>query len=362
MTETPRRTPLYEAHRELKARIVPFAGWEMPVSYAGILEESRAVRTGVGIFDISHMGRTRIHGPGATTLLQQLTTNDVSALSPGKAQYSLLTNPQGGIIDDIILYCRDADEFLVVINASNTAKDLEWIRAHADSDTSIEDNTEATAMIAVQGPTAPALVESLTNTDAPLVDLDRFAFATGQFNNVRATLCRTGYTGEDGFEIIVPAEHAAEVWNRLVSEGAVPCGLGARDALRLEAGYPLYGHEIDDTTTPVEAALMWVVRLDKGPFTGSDIIAATKARGAGRKLVGLTLRERIAPRQGYTLYRDGEAVGTVTSGTFSPTTGHSIGMAYVSDPHNKSGTEIEVEIRANRYPAVVVPKKDLLKV
>jgi len=333
----------------------------MPVSYTGIIEESKAVRTNVGLFDISHMGRTHIYGPGSTTLLQQLTSNDVSALTPGKAQYSLLTNPQGGIIDDIIVYCKDADDYMVVINASNTAKDLEWIRSHASDDTSIEDNTEETAMIAVQGPAAPELVHGLTKADVSLLDLDRFSYATGRINNVPATLCRTGYTGEDGFEVIVPAEHAAEVWDRLISEGGVPCGLGARDALRIEAGYPLYGHEIDDTTTPVEAALMWVVKLSKGPFTGSQIIADTKAKGAGRKLVGISLQERIVPRQGYTLYNGDEVVGTVTSGIFSPTTGHSIGMAYVSDPHNRPGTEIAVEIRANRYPAVVVPKKDLLK-
>jgi aminomethyltransferase len=359
MTETMRRTPLYESHKALGARIVPFAGWEMPVSYAGILEEARAVRTAVGLFDISHMGRLIVAGEGALHLLQRTTTNDVSALTPGQAQYSLIPNPDGGIVDDIIVYRNAPDSFTIVLNASNTAKDIDWFRSHAVERVTFNDFTESTAMIAVQGPAAPELVSRLTGQD--LSSVERFSFVEGQIAGARAGLCRTGYTGEDGFEVIVDTENARAVWDLLVSQGGVPCGLGARDALRIEAGYPLYGHEIDDTTTPVEAALMWVVKLDKGEFIGRDRIAETKANGAGRKLVGLTLRERIVPRQGYTLYRNNEAVGTVTSGVFSPTTGHSIAMAYVADPHNKPGTELQVEIRANRYPATVVPKKDLLK-
>lgn len=359
MTETLRRTPLYDLHKALGARIVPFAGWEMPVSYAGILEEARAVRTAVGLFDISHMGRLIVAGEGALDLLQRTTTNDVSALAPGQAQYSLIPNPDGGIVDDIIVYRNAADSFTIVLNASNTAKDIDWFRSHAGEGVTFNDFTDSTAMIAVQGPAAPELVSRLTGED--LSGVARFSFIEGQIAGARAGLCRTGYTGEDGFEVIVDAENAAAVWDALVSQGGVPCGLGARDALRIEAGYPLYGHEIDDTTTPVEAALMWVVKLDKGGFIGRDRIAETKAKGAGRKLVGLTLQERIVPRQGYTLYRENEAVGTVTSGVFSPTTGHSIALAYVADPHNKPGTELQVEIRANRYPATVVPKKDLLK-
>jgi aminomethyltransferase len=359
MTETLRRTPLYELHKALGARIVPFAGWEMPVSYAGILEEARAVRTAVGLFDISHMGRLIVAGEGALDLLQRTTTNDVSALAPGQAQYSLIPNPDGGIVDDIIVYRNAADSFTIVLNASNTAKDIDWFRAHAGEGVTFNDFTDSTAMIAVQGPAAPELVSRLTGQD--LSGVARFSSVEGQIAGARAGLCRTGYTGEDGFEVIVDAENAAAVWDALVSQGGVPCGLGARDALRIEAGYPLYGHEIDDATTPVEAALMWVVKLDKGGFIGRDRIAETKAKGAGRKLVGLTLQERIVPRQGYTLYRENEAVGTVTSGVFSPTTGHSIALAYVADPHNKPGTELQVEIRANRYPATVVPKKDLLK-
>jgi len=358
MTEEMRRTPLYDSHKALGARIVPFAGWEMPVSYAGILEEARAVRTAVGLFDISHMGRLIVQGGSALDLLQRTTTNDVASLSPGQAQYSLIPNPQGGIVDDIIVYRNAADSFTIVLNASNTAKDIAWFKAHAPASVTFTDFTESTAMIAVQGPSAPRLVSQLAGQD--LSGVPRFSFVEGRIGGARAGLCRTGYTGEDGFEVIVDAPDARTVWELLVREGGIPCGLGARDALRIEAGYPLYGHEIDDTTTPVEAALMWVVKLDKVDFVGRDVIAKTKAEGAGRKLVGLTLQERIIPRQGYTLYRGSEAVGTVTSGIFSPSTGHSIGMAYVADPHNKPGTSVEVEIRANRYPATVVPKKDLL--
>lgn len=342
--------------------MVPYAGWDMPVSYAGILEEARAVRNNAGLFDISHMGRTRIHGVGAGELLQKLTTNDVLALGAGQAHYSLLTNPQGGIIDDIIVYCHAIDDYLVVINASNTAKDLDWIRSHAGAETQIEDNTDQTAMIAVQGPAAPALVAD--RADVRLIDLPRFHFVECRLSGVPATLCRTGYTGEDGFEVIVAAEQAEAMWTLLQEAGSAPCGLGARDALRIEAGYPLYGHEIDDTTTPVEAALMWAVKLDKGDFTGRDIIVETKRNGAGRKLVGLTLQGKIAPRQGYNLFAEGEgegAIGIVTSGVFSPTTGHSIGMAYVKDPFHKTGTQVQLEVRSNRLPASIVPKKDLLK-
>lgn len=355
---TLRRTPLYELHKELKARLVPFAGWEMPVQYAGILEETRAVRTSVGLFDISHMGRVHVSGPGAQAFLQRLTTNDVAALAPGQAHYSLLTNPQGGILDDIIVYRQAEGEFWVVINAGNTAKDLAWMRQHAGADTTLEDWTDRTAMIAVQGPRAPALVAGLADRD--VLSLPRFAFVRSHLNGIPAALCRTGYTGEDGFEVILEAGRAVEAWRKLQQTGGVPCGLGARDALRIEAGYPLYGHEIDETTTPVEAGLMWVVRLEKGDFIGRDAIQEMKRKGAGRRLVGIRLAERIVPRQGYTLYVGEEAVGTVTSGVFSPTTGSSLGMAYVRDPHNRPGTPVQVEIRGRRYGATVVPKKNLL--
>jgi aminomethyltransferase len=359
MTDDVRYTPLIEAHQELNARIVDFAGWAMPVFYTGILQEARAVRSDVGIFDISHMGRVRISGVGATMLLQSLTSNDVSALTPSEAQYSLLTNPQGGIIDDIIVYCEGADAYRVVINASNTQKDLNWIQKHTPSRVSVMNETESTAMIAVQGPRAPQLVAHLAR-DASLLDLDRFQFASGTIHGANATFCRTGYTGEDGFEVIVPAERAVDLWKALLNGGATPCGLGARDALRIEAGYPLYGHEIDDATSPVEAGLMWVVKLEKGDFTGCDRIKAVKVQGPRKRLVGLRTPERIQPRQGYTIYADGRPIGEVTSGVFSPTRSHSIAMGYVMTEYSRPGTPVEIVIRGKRATATVVPKKALL--
>src|SRR5581483_6625679 len=353
-----KQTPLYNAHVAAKARIVDFAGWAMPVLYTGILEESRAVRSAIGIFDISHMGRVRVSGSGATALLQSLTSNDVTALQSSQAQYSLLTNPQGGIIDDIIVYREAEEAYLVVINASNTDKDLDWIRAHTPAGVAIDNRTAATAMIAVQGPNAPQTVAELAQNPA-LLALNRFQYATGTFSGASATFCRTGYTGEDGFEVIVPAEAAEAVWNALLAAGAVPCGLGARDALRIEAGYPLYGHEIDDTTSPVEAGLMWVVKLDKGEFTGRDAIRAVKERGPKRRLVGLTLQERIVPRQGYTIFDKNTEIGVVTSGVFSPTRNHSIAMGYVATPYASTGTQVEIGIRDKRAIATVVPKKSL---
>lgn len=359
MTEELRRTPLYDAHVRLNARIVDYAGWAMPVLYSGILEEARAVRNHVGIFDISHMGRTRIHGVGATHLLQSLTTNDVDSLALSQAQYSLLTNPNGGIIDDIILYREAEESYLVVINASNTEKDLTWIRSHSPPFVTIEDNTAATAMIAIQGPEAPELVAELAD-DASLLTIGRFHYTNGTIGGASATFCRTGYTGEDGFEVIVAADQATQLWNALIVGGATPCGLGARDALRIEAGYPLYGHEIDDTTTPVEAGLMWAVKLDKGPFTGCEIIRASKERGPDKRLVGLVSQERIQPRQGYTIYIQNKAVGEITSGVFSPTLGRSVAMGYVSSGHSKAGTPVEIAIRDKRAVAILTPKKNLL--
>ncbi len=360
MSETLQRTPLYEAHKLCGARLVPFAGWEMPVQYKGILDECKFVRSNVGIFDISHMGRVFFRGPNAESYLSSLTSNNVAALTSGNAHYSLLTNPEGGIIDDIIVYRIADQEFMVVINAGNTDKDLLWFSSKLSEGVTLDNQTSQTAMIAVQGPNAPELVGKLTGAD--LSKVSRFQYLEHSIGGIDAILCRTGYTGEDGFEIIVSSGEANALWNLLIENGAAPCGLGSRDALRIEAGYPLYGHEIDDTTTPVEAALMWVVKLDGRQFTGSDVITKVKADGAGRKLVGIKLGERIVPRQGYNLLCDGELVGTVTSGIFSPTTGHSIGMAYVNDGYNTPGTVLKVEIRTNLFDVTVVPKKDLLKV
>ncbi len=356
-TDALRRTPLFDLHRELGARIVPFAGWEMPVQYSGILDEVRSVRTNAGLFDISHMGRAHVFGSGALDVLQRLTTNDVAALEAGRAHYTLLTNPNGGVIDDLIVYRVAENDFWVVINAGNSSKDLAWLREQAAPQTSIDDWTDRTAMIAIQGPKAIEAIAPVVDTDVP--GLPGFAFVQTKLFGEAAIICRTGYTGEDGLEVIVQPGQAPVVWRKLLDAGASSCGLGARDALRIEAGYPLYGHEIDDTTTPVEAGLMWVVKLDKGEFTGRARIAELRETGAGKRLVGLTLSERIVPRQGYTVYAGELPVGTVTSGVFSPTVGHSVAMAYVDEPHGRFGADLTIEIRARRIPCRVVPKKDL---
>lgn len=362
MEKAVRQTPLFAVHGASGARIVDFAGWAMPVLYTGILEETRAARTGAGLFDISHMGRVHLSGAGATAFLQSITSNDVDRLHPSQAQYSLLTNPQGGIQDDIIVYRQGPETYLVVINASNTEKDLAWMRRHLPASVTLQDDTEPTAMIAIQGPQAPRMVAAAAGNPA-ILELSRFQFASGELSGAPATLCRTGYTGEDGFEVIVPAEQAGAIWDSFVSQGARPCGLGARDALRIEAGYPLYGHEIDETTSPVEAGLMWAVRLSKGTFFGSEAILAARQAGPRRMLMGLVSRERIVPRQGYTIYANqsgDEVIGQITSGVFSPSRGHSVGMGYVAIAHARAGETVQVAVRDKRIDAVLVPRKTLL--
>ncbi|MGC8667013.1 MAG: glycine cleavage system aminomethyltransferase GcvT [Chthonomonadales bacterium] len=353
-----KRTALAERHAALGARMTPFAGWLMPVQYSSILEEVAAVRSRTGVFDISHMGRVLVRGGEAASFLQYVTTNDIGILQPGRAQYSLIPNPAGGIKDDIIVYRLAPDVFLVVLNASNTAKDLEWLQGHAGQSVEFEDRTTQTAMLAVQGPEAPALVASVWGED--LLQVSRFGFAARSVGHAEILFCRTGYTGEDGFELIVPAEYAASIWEELLGKGAVPCGLGARDVLRIEAGYPLYGHELDEDVSPVEAGLMWVVKLNKGAFIGRERIEEIKHGEPRRRLMGLHVHHRIVPRQGYTLFLEDGPAGIVTSGAFSPTVGHSIGMAYVDHPYDRLGTVVEIEVRGQRIPATLVPKKELI--
>ncbi len=352
------RTPLHGEHLALKARMVPFAGRDMPVQYSGVIEEARAVRTHVGIFDISHMGRLRIVGHSVTQGIQSVTTNDVQLLTPGKAQYSLMPLATGGIADDIIVYMMAEGDYLLVVNASNTARDIDFLRSVDSLDGMLTDCTNATAMIAVQGPGACAVLqrECSANLDA----VPRFGVAEGRLYGCAVTLCRTGYTGEDGFEVICDAEDAAAVWRSLIADGAVPCGLGARDSLRTEAGYPLYGHEISETTSPVEAGLMWAVKLDKGDFVGRSAIAAARERGPERKLMGVVMADRAIPRQGYSVSFEGDEVGSVTSGAYSATRGIALGMAYVRADVARAGRRVEVVIRGAPHAATLVAKKDLL--
>ena len=357
-----KETPLRERHEALGARLVPFAGWLMPVQYTGILQEHRAVRSAAGLFDLGHMGQVEVSGPDALPFLQQVTTNDVAALEPGRAQYSLLPNERGGVVDDIIVYRRPSgDGYMVVVNASNAAKDVAWLRqqraARPGLDATVEDASDRTGMIAIQGPRAAAIVQRLTEVD--LSTIDGFHWVEGAVAGVPAKIARTGYTGEDGFEFYTAIDRVGDLWDALLragaAEGLVPVGLGARDTLRLEARMPLYGNELADDIGPLEAGLGWAVKLDKGDFVGREAIAAMKESGASRRTVGFKLVERGgAPRAHYEVQVDGRAVGQVTSGAFSPTLGENIGLALVDREVAGVGKPLDVVIRGKPVRAVQV--------
>lgn len=353
-TDELRRTPLAEIHPRLGARMVEFAGWWMPVQYGGIIQEARAVRENVGMFDISHMGRFHLRGAEAIPALERLTTNDVSALTDGAAQYSLLTNPQGGVIDDIIVYRLTADHLLVVVNAANADKDREWIQQHLPPSVNLEDATAQTAMIAVQGPKAIELVSHLFAQN--LAELPRFHATASQWRGYSVLVARTGYTGEDGVELIIDASAAELLWDTLHKTGTTPCGLGARDVLRIEAGYPLYGHELNEHINPIEAGLGWVVSKSK-EFIGAEVIRRIREQGPSRKLVGLEVEGRMVARQGYPVQVNGQTVGEITSGTFSPTLEKSIAMAFVSSEHARMGGEVQIDMRGRPVPARVVSRR-----
>ncbi|MCS7310174.1 MAG: glycine cleavage system aminomethyltransferase GcvT [Armatimonadota bacterium] len=350
----PRRTPLSEIHPRLGARMVEFAGWWMPLQYSGIMQEARAVRKKMGMFDISHMGRLHLRGEGAVAALERLTTNDVAALTDSAAQYSLLTTPQGGILDDIIVYRLSADHLLIVVNAANADRDRAWIEQHLPASVSLEDATAQTAMIAVQGPKAVEMVSQLVSCN--LVDLPRFHSTTCEWQGHPLFVARTGYTGEDGVELIVEASIAEPLWNVLRDAGATPCGLGARDVLRIEAGYPLYGHELSEQVNPIEAGLGWVVSKTK-QFIGSDVIQQVRQQGPARKLVGLEVEGRMVARQGYPVQVNGQPVGEITSGTFSPTLERSIALAFLRTPYAKQGEEVQVDMRGRLVPARVASRR-----
>jgi aminomethyltransferase len=345
-----KRTPLYEAHVAAGARMVPFAGWEMPVQYSGVIDEVRAVRNAAGVFDVSHMGEVAVSGPAALAWLNSLTTNDVSRLLPGRAQYSLLLRPDSGILDDILIYQTGEEEYLVVVNASNTDKDLAWLRRRQVPGVEIQDVSDETALLAVQGPRALELLTPLA--DVPLGSMRRFGCVAGSVAGIPALVARTGYTGEDGFELFT-REVPLPLWRALLDAGVKPCGLGARDVLRLEAGNVLYGHEIDEETAPLEAGLEWVVKPEKGAFLGSDALA--ERREPSRRLVGLVSDTRAIPRQGYPITQEDDTLGVVTSGTFSPTLERPIGMGYVTPAAAREGTAIQFLVRDRPEPAHVVP-------
>jgi aminomethyltransferase len=354
------RTPLYDCHREAGARLVPFAGWEMPVQYVGVIEEHHAVRQAAGLFDVSHMGEFRVQGPAAEAFLQALTPNDVTKLTPGRAHYSALLSEQGTYVDDLLVYRRSSEEFLVVVNAANIATDFAWVAgraaAHPGGGVAVENVSDQYALLAVQGPRAVEIVQGLT--DADLDAIRYYRFAEGSVAGVPAILSRTGYTGEDGFELYVPPDAAADLWRELLRVGAEaglqPAGLGARDTLRLEAGMALYGNDIDDTTTPWEAGLDWTVKPAAGDFVGRAALMAQKEAGIQRKLVGFELQDRGIARHDHTVLEGDAVVGRVTSGTFSPTFQKALGLAYVPVALAEPGTALTLGVRNKRLAAVVV--------
>jgi aminomethyltransferase len=335
--------------------MVPFGGWEMPVQYTGIIEEHRATRAAVGIFDVSHMGEFEVEGPGALAAIQVLTTNDAGALDVGQVQYSVLCHPDGGIIDDLIVYRLASERFMVTVNAGNIDKDWAWVTEHGRSGRWKNVSGE-TALVAVQGPRAEGLVARLADGDVASVGY--YHFVRGRVAGVPVLISRTGYTGEDGFELYVGAGDAERLWAALLAEGArdgaVPVGLGARDTLRLEMKYALYGNDIDETTNPLEAGLGWVVKPAKGEFIGRPAVERVRSEGPARKLVGLEMTERAVARHGYQVLRDGATIGVITSGSYGPSVDKYIAMAYVAAPHAALGTELEVEVRGQGKAARIV--------
>jgi glycine cleavage system T protein (aminomethyltransferase) len=358
-TTTLRKTPLHAVHREMGAKMVPFGGWEMPVEYAGLITEHMAVRRAAGLFDVSHMGEIEVCGPGALAFLQRVTSNDVARLADGQAQYSALPNDSGAPLDDVIVYRRGAERYMLVVNAGNVEKDFRWLRSRAPEGCEVSDKSDAYALLALQGPLAQEILQPLTAVDLPSIGYYRFA--EGDVDGRPATMARTGYTGEDGFEIFVAPDHAEPLWRRLIEagreKGVQPAGLGARDTLRLEARMCLYGNDMDETTSLVEAGLGWIVSLDeaKGDFPGRPVLEAQKKGGAPRKLVGFEVTGRGIARHGYTVFLEGKPVGPVTSGSYAPYLQKNIGLCYLPAARATSGTVVEIDVRGRNVPARVVP-------
>jgi len=353
----PKRTPLYEAHVSIGARMVEFAGWQMPVQYAGHIQEHMAVREAAGLFDVSHMGEIEIRGADALALVQRISTNDASKLQDNQVQYSTMTNEAGGVLDDLLVYRLNADYFLLVVNAGGSDSDFEWIKDHA-GELSVEayNTSLAFALLALQGPRAEQILQGLTDHM-----LDRIPYYWSQrvlVDGVDCRVSRTGYTGEDGFEILCDSAHARHLWNRLLvtgsDRGLIPCGLAARNTLRLEAAFRLYGHDMDETTTPLEAGLGWVVKFAKGDFTGRDALLKQKQEGLKRKLAGFEVLDRAPARDGYPIVIGDKQVGVVSSGSPAPFLKKNIGLAYLPTEHAAVGTELFVEIRGRNVPARVV--------
>lgn len=350
-----KKTALYDIHASHGAKLVEFAGFWMPVQYRGIIEEHRKVRSSAGVFDVSHMGEFEFRGKAAAEFLQRVTVNDVSKLAEFQAQYSAICYPDGGIVDDVIVY-RWPDRYMMVVNASNIEKDFAWLAEHKMSGVELSDVSDNYSLLAVQGRNAQATLQKLTKVD--LAAIKYYWFASGEIAGVPAFISRTGYTGEDGFEVGFAPTHSEKVWNAIFDAGKEfgiePIGLGARDTLRLEMKYCLYGNDIDQTTNPLEAGLGWITKLDKGDFIGREAIAKIKAAGVPRKLAGFEVEGKNIARHGYPILKDGAKIGHVTSGTFSPSLEKSIGLGYVASEHAAVGTELAIDIRGRTVHARVV--------
>jgi len=353
-----KRTPLYDEHVRLSGKIVDFAGWEMPVQYSGVIDEHTAVREAAGLFDVSHMGELEFKGPDAEAAIQYLTTNDVTKMTDGRAQYSILCNERGTVVDDVIVYRFNPNHYMLVVNASNAPKDYAWCKAHLKGDVTLTDRSDAFALMAFQGPKAPELLSSLT--DLPVDEMPPYHFLLGEVaGRSDCIVASTGYTGESGFEIFSKPEDAPAIWQTLLERGNAvgvkAAGLGARDTLRLEMKYSLYGHEITDETTPLESGLSWVVKLDTNDdFIGKPALVKAKEAGLTRKLIGFRMCDPGIPRQGYPIILNDTPSGIVTSGTMSPSLGEAIGIGFVPKDSAKIGTEISIDIRGRSRKAEIV--------
>lgn len=340
-------TPLNQIHKELKARMVPFAGWEMPVQYSGVIDEHLAVRKSCGLFDVSHMGEIEVSGPKALEAVQKITTNDASKLKNGQVQYTLLCYANGGVVDDVTLYKFSDMRYMFCVNASNAEKDFSWIRENIGGIAEVENLSDDFGQLAIQGPLSQNILQNTCNLDLSLIRY--YHFQQGKVAGVDAIVSRTGYTGEDGFEIYIKANDTVKVWQALMDAGKnlgiKPIGLGARDTLRLEMGFPLYGNELNEKTTPLEAGLSKFVKLDKPNFVGKDVLEKQTKQGLQKKLVGVEMKEPGIPRSHYKIFAQGKIVGEITSGTMSPSLGKAIAVGYMAPEFASPGAELKIEIR-----------------
>jgi aminomethyltransferase len=350
-----KRTGFYHLHQKLGAKIVPFAGWEMPVQYTSIIEEHRRVRNSVGVFDVSHMGEVEIWGENALDFIQKITINDASKLSVNQIQYSAMCYPDGGMVDDLLVY-RFADHWMLVINAGNTPKDIAWMKEHLTAGVELRDKTDGTSLLAIQGKKAEPLLQKLTGID--LSKLKYYWFVEGKLGGIQMIISRTGYTGEPGYEIYFDVKHSEKIWNLIIDTGKEydiqPIGLGARDTLRLEKKMCLYGNDIDQTTNPLEAGLGWITKLDKGNFIGRESLQKIKSEGIKRTLIGFEIEGKNLARHGFDIDKGGKKIGVVTSGTLSPSLEKGIGLGYVDKAFSTEGTTFEIMVRDKSIKATVV--------